>query len=87
MVWYYCPMREGKDMSECFFGTVTVGERGQIVIPVEAREALGIKAGDKLLVMRDPALNALMLSSFSEIRSVIDSLTQALHKANGKEEQ
>ena len=74
-------------MSECFFGTVTVGERGQIVIPVEAREALGIKAGDKLLVMRDPALNALMLSSFSEIRSVIDSLTQALHKANGKEEQ
>ena len=74
-------------MSECFFGTVTVGERGQIVIPVEAREALGIKAGDKLLVMRDPALNALMLSSFSEIRSVIDSLTQALHKADGKEEQ
>lgn len=72
-------------MSECFFGTVTVGERGQIVIPVEAREALGIKAGDKLLVMRDPALNALMLSSFSEIRSVIDSLTQALHKADGKE--
>lgn len=74
-------------MSECFFGTVTVGERGQIVIPVEAREALGIKAGDKLLVMRDPALNALMLSSFSEIRSVIDSLTQALHKADGKEQQ
>ncbi|WP_440947500.1 AbrB/MazE/SpoVT family DNA-binding domain-containing protein [Methanosarcina sp. T3] len=32
------------------FGTVKVGERGQIVIPKEAREFFGIKPGDLLLV-------------------------------------
>ena len=32
-------------------GIATVGSKGQIVIPAEARERLGIKEGDKLLVM------------------------------------
>ncbi|MFC1632231.1 AbrB/MazE/SpoVT family DNA-binding domain-containing protein [Candidatus Omnitrophota bacterium] len=32
------------------FKTVTVGERGQVVIPKEARQFLDIKAGDKLVV-------------------------------------
>lgn len=33
-----------------FYGAVTVGERGQIVIPQEARDALEINPGDKLLI-------------------------------------
>lgn len=36
-----------------FFGSVTVGERGQIVIPKEARELFNISTGDKLLVLGD----------------------------------
>lgn len=36
-----------------FFGSVTVGERGQIVIPKEARELFDINTGDKLLVLGD----------------------------------
>ena len=35
------------------FGTVKVGERGQIVIPREAREKFDIKAGDILIVLGD----------------------------------
>ena len=35
------------------FGSVKVGERGQIVIPKEAREIFGIKPGDLLLVLGD----------------------------------
>ena len=35
------------------FGTVKVGERGQIVIPREARDKFDIKAGDTLLVLGD----------------------------------
>ena len=35
------------------FGVVKVGDRGQIVIPKEAREVYGIKAGDSLLVLGD----------------------------------
>ena len=35
------------------FGTVKVGERGQIIIPKEAREKFDIKAGDTLIVLGD----------------------------------
>lgn len=35
------------------FGTVKVGERGQIVIPKEARDIFEIKPGDTLLVLGD----------------------------------
>ena len=40
--------------SNLFLGAVTVGERGQIVIPAEARDAYGIQGGDKLLVFHHP---------------------------------
>jgi AbrB family looped-hinge helix DNA binding protein len=33
-----------------FFGTTLVGERGQAVIPAEARKCLKLKKGEKLLV-------------------------------------
>ena len=35
------------------FGTVKVGEKGQIVIPAEARKIFNIKAGDTLLLLGD----------------------------------
>lgn len=35
------------------FGTVKVGERGQIIIPKEARQVFDIKAGDTLIVLGD----------------------------------
>lgn len=35
------------------FGTVKVGERGQIIIPKEARDKFDIKAGDTLIVLGD----------------------------------
>ena len=33
--------------------TIKVGEKGQFVIPKEARDMFGIKPGDTLLVMAD----------------------------------
>ena len=36
-----------------FYGAVTVSERGQIVVPADARRDFNIKAGDKLLVFGD----------------------------------
>lgn len=36
-----------------FFGTTTVGERGQIVIPKKARELFHIEAGDTLILVGD----------------------------------
>ena len=40
--------REGK-----YAWTATVGEKGQIVIPKQARELFGIKPGDTLLLLGD----------------------------------
>lgn len=36
-----------------FFGTLTVGARGQIVIPKKAREMFQIEEGDQLLLLGD----------------------------------
>jgi AbrB family looped-hinge helix DNA binding protein len=33
------------------YGTTTVGARGQVVIPAEARKDLGLNPGDQLMVM------------------------------------
>ena len=37
------------------FGLVTVGDKGQIVIPAKARKLFGIHTGDQLLVLGDEA--------------------------------
>ncbi len=38
------------EKSKKFYGSTTVGEKGQVVIPAEARQSLKLKKGDKLLV-------------------------------------
>lgn len=48
---------EGKHL----FGTVRVGEKGQIVIPKEAREIFHIKPGDSLVVLGDEATGIAIL--------------------------
>ena len=41
----------GKGKQQRVFGTAKVGDRGQIVIPKEAREFFGIEPGDTLLIL------------------------------------
>ena len=41
----------GKANARRVFGTAKVGDRGQIVIPKEAREFFGIEPGDTLLIL------------------------------------
>lgn len=41
----------GKGNGRRVFGTAKVGDRGQIVIPKEARELFGIQPGDTLLIV------------------------------------
>ncbi len=36
------------------YGAVTVGERGQVVIPAEVRKQFKVKSGDKLIVFAKP---------------------------------
>lgn len=39
--------------SKCIFGICKVNEKGQIVIPKEAREMFGISSGDSLIMLGD----------------------------------
>jgi AbrB family looped-hinge helix DNA binding protein len=44
-----------------FYGSATVGSKGQIVIPAEAREELRLEEGEKLIVLRDRHSGGLMV--------------------------
>jgi AbrB family looped-hinge helix DNA binding protein len=46
-------MTDPKDLNKRFYGAITVSDRGQIVIPAQARRDFGIEVGDKLLVFGD----------------------------------
>ncbi len=54
------------------FGTAKVGEKGQIVIPKEAREAFGINSGDTLFIVGDLSLGMVIMKT--------DVLTQTAEK-------
>ena len=43
----------GMPKGKYIFGTAKVGEKGQIVIPKEAREVFRIRPGDTLLILGD----------------------------------
>lgn len=45
------------------FGMVTVGEKGQIVIPAKARKLFNISAGDRLVILGDENQGIAILKS------------------------
>ena len=61
-----------------FYGSVTVGERGQVAIPVEARRELKIIPNSKLLVFRGPSKNALMFMKAESLAEFITNVTAEL---------
>ncbi len=66
--------------SESFYGTSTLGERGQIVIPAEARAEMGFAPGDKLLLMRHPIHQGIMLFKLDAAREFLDDFRSNLDK-------
>jgi AbrB family looped-hinge helix DNA binding protein len=56
------------------YGVVTVSEKGQIAIPVDARRDLNIKAGDKLIVLKrkdEAGLTLIKLDKMDELMYII----------------
>ena len=64
-----------------FFGAVTVGERGQIVIPADARKQCGMEPGDKLLVFYYPTCRGLLLAAVDQMNRVHETLRMFLEEA------
>lgn len=74
------------DISNLFYGSVTVGERGQIVIPAEARNELNIKPGDKLIVMKDPVHHCFTIGKLDRMRAIIDGY-EAMYRRLAEEHE
>lgn len=63
-----------------FLGSATVGAKGQIVIPADAREAMRIKEGDKVVVLRGPREGSVLLfgvDSFDKLFSIATTADDA----------
>ena len=55
-----------EDRGKNIWGAVTIGERGQIVIPKAARDNFELKAGDRLIVVSDENGIALVPAGYFE---------------------
>ena len=66
---------------DLFLGAVTVGERGQVVIPAEARKRYGMHPGDRMLVMGHPSGEGVLLVKIEAARGFIDAFMRGLSRA------
>ncbi|MCQ2593161.1 MAG: helix-turn-helix domain-containing protein [Treponema sp.] len=71
------PAPKGKHI----FGTVTINEKGQIVIPKKARDIMGYKPGDNLIVLGDEESGLALMKSSDFMRTMF-SLIKAAKKKN-----
>lgn len=76
------------DYANAFYGSATVGDRGQIVIPAEARAEMGFHPGDKVLIMRHPVHNGVTIFKIEAVREFIDEFSANLERiaSRGDEE-
>lgn len=64
------------------FGVVTVGDKGQIVIPAKARKLFSIKAGDQLVVLGDESQGIALLKS-DDFLQMADVIRQSTENSRG----
>ena len=63
---------------KCIFGVVKVGDKGQIVIPKDARNIYSIKPGDALIMLGDQKGIAMLKTEI--FQNVIDQAMEGLTK-------
>jgi len=68
------------EMHPVFYGSTTVGERGQVVIPAEARRDMDITPSTKLLVMSGPHKNLLILAKAEYLTAFMANITDMLNQ-------
>jgi AbrB family looped-hinge helix DNA binding protein len=72
-------------MESCFYGSATLGERGQVVIPADARRDCSIGPGDKLLVFRHPLHpHMLILARVGDMQELLEQLSNAVKQASAR---
>ena len=70
-----------------FYGAITVSDRGQIVIPAEARRDFHIEVGDKLLVLGDLDSGLALMKASSLLEKQPGFFTSLIGKPEEKREK
>ncbi len=63
-----------------FYGSTTVGERGQIVLPAKMRKEFNLKKGDKLLVIGNPDLNHINLINQETLSKYLEKISENINQ-------
>jgi len=70
------------DPTDHFYGSVTVGDRGQVVIPAALRREVGIVPGDRLLVFRHgPGGGPIVMAKVDSLRRFLSEQLSFLDRA------
>ena len=69
----------GKSNTRRVFGTAKVGDRGQIVIPKEARELFNIQPGDTLLILGEED-TGLIVSRPEDLSTIASKIFETVKK-------
>ena len=79
-------IKQLKEFDTHFYDMVTVGERGQVVIPSKARKELGINAGDKLIAMKSHNGRAMVLVNMKikDAKSMFEKMAKTLSEFAAK---
>lgn len=64
------------------YGFVTVGTKGQVVIPADAREALGLNPGDHLFVVGSPQKGVLVLVPEDQADGFVEKINKKVQDFN-----
>lgn len=67
-----------------FYGSVTIGERGQVVIPAEAREAHHLKPGNKLLAFKAPMGKGILLATADDFEQHLQRMSEHMNEIRSK---
>jgi AbrB family looped-hinge helix DNA binding protein len=76
-----------REICDLFFGAATVGERGQVVIPAEARKHAGINPGDKVLVFMDPGTLSIVITRVDHVQALMAHLQKAIDETSTEGEE
>lgn len=66
------------------YGAVTVGERGQVVLPADLRKDFHIKPGGKLMVFANEERRLVTLMTEKDFSAFLERATKAISRLEGE---
>ena len=75
------------EQAKKLYGTATIGSKGQVVIPADAREELGLKPGDRLYVVSAMGSGGVVFLKEEKLERMVEQMAAQIegfreHKKN-----